>query len=434
VLGTDTGLFYSADAGDHWQPLKSNFPTVPVYDLKIIKATEDLVVATHGRGLFVLDNIRPIEQMSAKVQESDFQLLGTTPGTLFHHWRGAGGGGGFGAGSVPNAPEGVVVDYFLKKEIEAGRGGGGGRGGPGGGGAGGAGGGGGAGAAMAGGQGGPGEGAGPGGPREGPVKIVFTDEHGNLVATEHGTAHAGVNRFVWQMRYDGPERLSFERQQEMSEFAEFFGRGRGPTVVAGKYHMVITVGDHKAEADVEVRPDPNVKMDPENFRASLRFALEGRNAISALNTMLNRVDAMQKSLTAFQTMVRSSDDNDLKKKFQPLMTKAFPLARKLRTLKDSVYNSELQQGSEDDIHYLAAFNSKLSELSGGGAFAYGEPPTQLAMDQKAELLKELDEHLAEFNKLIQTDVPAFNKDAYAVGAPTLYAGDPISVKKLPPGI
>jgi hypothetical protein len=133
-------------------------------------------------------------------------------------------------------------------------------------------------------------------------------------------------------------------------------------------------------------------------------------------------------------MVRSSDDEDLKKKFQPLMGKAFQLGRKLRTLKDSVYNSELQQGSEDDIHYLAAFNSKLSGISGGGPFAYGEPPTQLALDQKAELTKELEQHLAEFNKLIQTDVAAYNKDAFAAGAPTLYAGDPISVKKLPAGI
>jgi hypothetical protein len=103
-------------------------------------------------------------------------------------------------------------------------------------------------------------------------------------------------------------------------------------------------------------------------------------------------------------------------------------------LKDSVYNSELQQGSEDDIHYLAAFNSKLSELSGFGGFAYGEPPNQLALEQKEELMKELDQHLADFNKLIQTDVVDYNKAAFAVGAPTLYAGDPIAVKKLPVGL
>jgi len=338
--------------------------------------------------------------------------------------------------SAPNRAEGVMIDYYLKKEIEQRRGGGG-PGGPRGGGGGGAGG---AGPAMPagggeqpepGGQAGAG---GPGGAREGPVTIVITDEHGNPVATEHGPAKAGINRYVWMMRYDGPERLTFERQQEIPEFAEFFGRGRGPLVVAGKYHVAITVAGHKAEADVTVRPDPNLKIDPENFRASLRFALEARNTVNALNTMLNRVDAMQKSLAAFQGMVRSSTDNDFKKKFQPLMGKAFPLSRKLRELKDSVYNSELQPASEDDIHYLAAFNRKLSGLTGFGGFAYGEPPTQLALDQKAELTKELEQHLADFNKLIQTDVAAFNKDAYAAGAPTLYAGEPISVKPVPPGI
>ncbi len=437
VLGTDTGLFFSQDAGEHWQPLKSNFPTVPVYDLKFAKATHDLVVATHGRGIFVLDNIRPVELLTAKMQDSDFQLVSTAPGTLFHHYRGS-GGGGFGASpdySAPNAPEGVVIDYYLKKEIEQRRGGGG-PGGPGGGGGGGgrAGGGAGGGAAMAAGGGGQGEGEGPDGGREGPVSIVFTDAHGNTVSTERGPSKAGINRFVWSMHHEGPERLSFERQQEVSEFAEFFGRGRGPQVLAGKYYFVITVAGHKAEGDVEVNPDPNIKIDPENFRASLRFSLEARNAVSALNEMLNRVDAMQKTLTAFQGMVRSSDDTELKKKFQPLMGEAFPLARKLRTLKDSVYNSELQSGAEDDIHYLAAFNARLSDLSGSGSAGYGEPPSKLALEQKEEMTKELEDHLADFNKFIQTDVPAYNKDAFALGAPTLYGGEPITVKKPPPGI
>ncbi len=118
VLGNDAGLFFSQDAGEHWQPLKSNFPTVPVYDVKFVKATHDLVVATHGRGLWVLDNIRPIELLTAKMQDSDFQLVSTAPGTIFHHWRGA-GGGGFGGGSpdfsTPNAPEGPEIDYYLSK-------------------------------------------------------------------------------------------------------------------------------------------------------------------------------------------------------------------------------------------------------------------------------------------------------------------------------
>ncbi len=57
VAGTETSLFYSTNDGAQWTPLKSNFPTVPTYDIKFVKKTHDLVVATHGRGLYVLDNI-----------------------------------------------------------------------------------------------------------------------------------------------------------------------------------------------------------------------------------------------------------------------------------------------------------------------------------------------------------------------------------------
>ena len=58
----------------------------------------------------------------------------------------------------------------------------------------------------------------------------------------------------------------------------------------------------------------------------------------------------------------------------------------------------------------------------------------MALEHKAELTKELAQHLDDFNKLIQTDVAAYNKDAFAAGAPTLYAGDAVSVKKLPEGL
>jgi hypothetical protein len=438
VLGTDTGLYDSKDSGAHWQPLKANLPTVPVYDVKFVR--RDLVVATHGRGLWVLDDIQPLEALNATVESSDFKLVSTAPGTLFHHWRSAFGGSAADY-SAPNAPDGVVLDYFLKKEIPQGRGaaGRGGPAGPGGPGE--------AGAqvgatgapvtpgeqATGAEQAGP-EGQAPGGRREGPVKIVITDSQGNPVATEYGPSKAGINRFVWSMRYDPVERLSFERPPEISEFAEFAGRGRGPLVLAGTYHVAITVAGHTEQADVTVRPDHNVQIDPSEFRAQLKFALEGRNAVTALNTMLNRVDGMQKTLAAFQTMVRSSDDNDLKKKYQPLTGKARELGEKLKALKDSVYNSQLQSGaSEDSIHYLAAFNAKLSGLAGRGAFNYGQAPNQLALDEMAELTKELDKHLADFNQLIQTEVAAYNKEAFAAGAPTLYASDPISVKK-PAGI
>ena len=68
-------------------------------------------------------------------------------------------------------------------------------------------------------------------------------------------------------------------------------------------------------------------------------------------------------------------------------------------------------------------------MAGRIGFAYGQAPNALVREEMATLTKELDQHLADFNNLIKTDVAAYNKEAYAAGAPTLYGGEPISVKK-----
>ncbi|MGE5694610.1 MAG: hypothetical protein ACM4D3_05055, partial [Candidatus Sericytochromatia bacterium] len=116
VLGTDTGLYWSRDDGDHWTPLKGNFPTVPIYDIKFHKANRDLIVATHGRGIFILDNITPLVEMTPQVTNSDFHLFSTAPANRWLLWNKRGfQKAGFVA---PNPPNGAVVDYYLNKEIE----------------------------------------------------------------------------------------------------------------------------------------------------------------------------------------------------------------------------------------------------------------------------------------------------------------------------
>src|SRR6185437_14530336 len=257
VLGTDTGLYYSMDRGDHWQELKSNFPTVPVFDLKFVKSTHDLAVATHGRGIFVLDNIRAVEEMTPAIQSSAFHLFEAAPGVLFHHWRsGEGGATGY---SAPNAPEGVELEYYLQSELK------------------------------------------PSGEqrrnREGPVKIVFSDEKGNVVSTEYGPSDAGVNRFVWGGRYEGGVTLRSEAPRQPSPNAESGRRFRGgPAVPPGTYKVAVTVNRQTQTQSVTLLPDPNLHVDPAVFVAQTKIALQSRNETSAMNEMLNRINDIEKGL------------------------------------------------------------------------------------------------------------------------------------------
>ncbi len=407
VLGNDTGLFYSPDAGAHWSPLKADFPTVPVWDVKFVKATDDLLVATHGRGLFVLDDIRPLEEITPQIEASEFHLFTPAPGTLFHRWAGASGGFGVGPGYVaPNAPQGVIVDYYLKSEIKQppmhGR----------------------AGSAA-------GRGMGPGGMgagHHGPVKIVVTDKQGAEVATLYGPSNAGINRFVWNMRYEGPERLKFAPMVPEGG-GGYFNMNAGPAVVPGTYHIAVTVKGETQKATVEVKPDPMLHATLAGFEAETASGLEGRDMENALIEMLNRLDDMQKSLRSFEASIASSKDQAEKTKYADLLKQAKELGEKVTKLKDSVYDPKVQRNApEDSIHYLADFYGKLRGVASGFGAAYGEPPSELQREHMSKLRTELEGYLTQFNALVKSDVTGYNKAAYKDGAATLFTGSPIELQ------
>src|SRR6185437_205709 len=109
VCGTDTGLFYSQNDGADWKPLKQGFPTVPVFDVQFVKATHDLIVATHGRGLFALSDIIPLEKTDTQVADADFTLFPILPNDHLRGGKMGGGGGRFGGGA-----SGSTIYYNLK--------------------------------------------------------------------------------------------------------------------------------------------------------------------------------------------------------------------------------------------------------------------------------------------------------------------------------
>jgi photosystem II stability/assembly factor-like uncharacterized protein len=386
IAGTDTGLYYSSDRGDHWNQIKANFPTVPVWDVTFVKSTRDLVVATHGRGIFVFDNIRPLEELSPQIEAGTFHVFSASDGTMLHRWRSdEGQTNGY---TAPNAPDGVIVDYFIKSELKA-------------------------------------------SPeqkrdRQTPVKIVVTDQQGNLVTTEYGPSNAGVNRFVWNMRYDGPTPLKSAAPPTENEF---FNPNRGPMVVPGTYKISVTVNGQTESQTATVVPDPNVKVDPAVFREQTEVALQARAETTAMNEMLNRIDEIQKSISDFSSMVQTSKDEELKAKYRPIVAKGRDLSKKVSAVKDAFIDPDVQPDvSEDSIHSLARLQSQISRAGFQGLGAYGQPPNPLVLARAKELYAQLDEQLKKFNDLLKGDIADYNRASAEAGGPTVFAGDPIEVK------
>lgn len=386
IAGTNTSLYYSADNGGNWTKFKS-LPTVPVWDVKFVKKNHDLLLATHGRGFFVLDDIRPLEEL-ASAKNGDFHLFAPSEGIMYHHWRtDEGQQAGY---TAPNAPEGVIVDYYLKSEIKPS----------------------------------------PAEKKEhqSPVKIVITDASGSPVTTEYGPSKAGVNRFVWNMRYEGPTPLASVHMPEN----EFFNPNRGPAVVPGTYKISVTVNGQTQTQTATVAQDPVMHVDLAVFRAQTENSLHARNETSAMNEMLNRIDDIQKELGSFAGTVQSSKDDEVKSKYEPIVASGRDLSKKLDAIKDVFIDPTVQVNApEDSIHSLTRLQGKVSRLMFRGGGNYGEMPNPRDVAYANDLYGQLGEQISKFNELLKTDVAQYNKNAEKAGAPGVFAGPPIEVKPAP---
>ncbi len=393
MAGTETGLYYSPDAGEHWNRVKAHFPTTPVWDLTFVKDSHDLVVATHGRGFFVFDDLRPLEQLNATIESSNFHLFAAGTGTHFHRWElDEDNPVPF---STPNAPDGAPIDYLLKTKLDAS--------------------------------------AEQKAAHHTPVKITITDSKGDLVATHFGPSNAGINRFVWNLRYQGARRLESDipstplQPGELEEVRYF---STGPRVLPGKYNVAVTVNGETQKTEVTVRADPNLPFDESRFRAQTEAALALRDEVIALNSMIERINSMDRQLEEFRNAAALETEGS--QKYAPLVQQSHELERKLKSLKDSVYDPNIQHNvEEDDIHDLTALHANIQGLSGELAQAYDQPPNALLRERIAQLSEEARKSVTAFNALLKSDIATFNKAAYAEGAPTLFGGDPIAEKAAP---
>jgi photosystem II stability/assembly factor-like uncharacterized protein len=397
VLGNDTGLYYSADDGDQWQEFPVEFPTVSVWDLQFAPAEHDLVVATHGRGLFVLSDIRPIEEMTPAVAASDFHLFPINETYLLSRFYGGMQGRRSDLYRPHPARVGAYIDYYLKTAIRApGDQGNGMERGP----------------------------AGRGGRRR-LVKITITDAAGNTVATDYGPGDAGVNRYVWNLRYDGPTPMRRGRRRG----GGFFGNRFGPMAAPGVYKVAVTAAGVTQAQTVSVLADPRVPAVPGAFQQEVAFALQARDMLSAVNEMINRIDGLKAQIDNFSGADHLSIRPVREQSYSRLAAEGRGLRQRLNTMEESVYDTRIQPGvGEDDIHYLNDLRSQIQDLMREGWIGYGQPPSAQGEQRMSELRKQLDGRLAAFNQLLETQVSGYNRLAAETNAPRLLAGAPITVR------
>lgn len=210
--GTEYGAYLSFDKGTHWTLLSNNLPTVRVDDIKIHPREHDLILGTHGRALWVLDDISALEQMGDQSSEAgDICLFDIRPAI---EWRQVESSGGMDAQkpfAAPNPPYGALITYSLKE------------------------------------------------PTKEKVLITVTDAKGKTVRQIPGTQDAGLNRVNWDLRYPTPAEPTAEQRWAMAG-GFFYRAAAGPLVEPGEYTVTLSIGKSKASKTVAVSDDPTITI------------------------------------------------------------------------------------------------------------------------------------------------------------------------------
>lgn len=375
-LGTERGVDYSLDDGATWRRLKLNLPTVAVHDL--VLKDSSVVLATHGRSMWILDDRQPLYEISPEVLGQDVHLFAAPDATRWLYRNSHRGDW-----SADNPQPGARIYYWLKTAPK------------------------------------------------GDVTIDILDAKGTLVnslsssqraltGSSEYTAdeeeqwknltlpkEAGVDVGTWNTTWAGAELIPGSKLD--AGFPAI-----GPRALPGTYTVRLTVDGKSQTTTLTLKPDPRETVSTADLEAQLRFALEVRDAVSRLSRAVRDLRTIRQQLAARNELLARDDHAEaLRKSSSDLMARLDSLEVKLHNPKaEVVYDVLAQKGGAQLYSRLAPLLDVAKD--GDGA------PTQGAREQFAREKQELDADEAELNRLITTDLAALNETAAKQGLPRVY--------------
>ena len=358
-VGTELGLFASFTGGGDWVPLRmKNFPTAAVHDVLVHPTENDLVVGTHGRSVWILDDVGFLQQLTPEVLASDVYFFDLRDAWRYNPWRNKGylGDKAF-RGS--NGPSGALITYYLKNAPD----------------------------------------------EKTPVKIQVLDAQGNLVREIEGTKYAGINRVTWDLRHTGP-RL---RRPEQAEALGFFGPPPGPQVLPGDYTVRLVVGDKSVTKPLRVRLEPDLDVSPEDLRAQWETAMRLRDMVSSVNDALRTLDGLEQQAKTLQQTLRTQME-----KTPEAVAKALEgLLQRLTDLRKTLVR-DAETPYETSPQLLEKLASLLGTIDRANA-----APTRHQMEYLQQLETQYKSALDAVRRFLDQEVPAVNQTLQQNGVPPL---------------
>ena len=342
-LGTEHGAYVSFDAGDNWQRLQLNVPDTPIRDLVVHE--NDVVLGTHGRGFWILDDIGPLRELTPNVIQADAFLFQPTTAT--------------------RRVQDAAIQYFLKDSVDY--------------------------VTVdildAGGN--------LVGSFEGSAEADAEPVEGASFfgggANPPPTRNKGLNRWEWDLRYPGA--ATFEGMIIWSARPQF-----GPLAPPGTYQVRLTVGDYTATKSFDVRKDPRLKgVSDEDLHEQFRLASQIRDRTSAANEAVIQIRELRAQV---DDRLAQTDDGGLTRNAREFLDK-------IGAIEEELYQVRNRSG-QDPLNFPIKLNNRLAylrrSLERGDA-----RPTDGAYKVFEELATALTGHLTNLDGVLAQDLPDLNR-------------------------
>ena len=251
-VGTELGLWVSLDGGTQWAQYKGGeFPNVAVRDLAIHPRDKDLIIATHGRGIWIIDDITPLRSLTAELLAKDAAFIEARP-TVQRVPAGGGWVNGDASFSGPNPTDEAVITYYQQKRHIF-----------------------------------------------GDLKIEVLDSGGKVVATIPSSKRRGLNRATWSMRLKAP--------RVPTAASAAFGATTGPRVLPGTYTVKMTKDKNIYTTQLVVTGDPRVKHTAEDRKSQFDLAMKLYNLLGDMTFAVDRINGVRLGLAQRAQKLSASD-------------------------------------------------------------------------------------------------------------------------------
>ena len=352
--GTEWGMYVSFDDGTSWNPFQLNLPVTAIRDLQV--RDNDLIVATHGRSFWVIDDLTPLHQLTKDIVDTNLHLYKPDASYRMHQSSGW---------SKPdlklvgeNHPDGVIINYYVKRFTASDT-----------------------------------------------VQLDILEKNGNLIQSFSSSAKenklnptapklltvtSGGNRIVWNMRYPG-----FKTFDGMIFYSS---PNIGPKAAPGIYKVKLTVNGVSQEQEFKIVKDPRLSNSQKDYDDQFDFLIAVRDQVSRANEGIVKIRTIQKDLKYLNE--KTKDNSEFQKLIVAYETELSSIENKIHMTKN--------QSRQDPLNYGIRINNRLAFLMADSQRG-DYPPTQQAKQFFKEATQELQVQISALDALIETQTKVINE-------------------------